>query len=344
MSDPTFVHLRLHSEYSIVDGIVRIDDAVAAAADDGMPALALTDLANVFGMVKFYKAARAAGVKPIIGCDVWITQRPNATRRPGRCCWPRTAQATCSCPTAVARLPDQPASRPRRIEARMVRRGDRRPDRALRRAAGDVGRRWRRATSPGPKRPRANGRRCFRSASISSCSAPGAPRTRRWSRATVALGATLGAAGGRHAPGAVRQARGFPRARGARVHRRRLRARRHAPAAPLHRRAALQDAGGDGGAVRRPAGGARQHRRDRAPLQPRRFRSASNHLPAFPTPAGVTHRRPPAPARPAPDSSGAWRSSTRMPAMRDGEARRVRARASSSRSGPSCRWASPATS
>jgi DNA polymerase-3 subunit alpha len=68
-----FVHLRLHSEYSIVDGMVRIDDAVALAAADGMPALALTDLANVFGMVKFYKGARARGVKPIIGCDVWIT-------------------------------------------------------------------------------------------------------------------------------------------------------------------------------------------------------------------------------------------------------------------------------
>ena len=73
MPDPSFVHLRLHSEYSIVDGIVRLDAAVAAAADDGMPALALTDLANVFGMVKFYREARARGVKPIIGCDVWIT-------------------------------------------------------------------------------------------------------------------------------------------------------------------------------------------------------------------------------------------------------------------------------
>ena len=45
----------------------------AARADQGMPALALTDLANVFGLVKFYQAARAAGVKPIIGCDLWIT-------------------------------------------------------------------------------------------------------------------------------------------------------------------------------------------------------------------------------------------------------------------------------
>ena len=73
MPNPAFVHLRLHSEFSVSDGIVRIDEAVARAAADGMPALAITDLANVFGMVKFYKAARAAGVKPVIGCDIWIT-------------------------------------------------------------------------------------------------------------------------------------------------------------------------------------------------------------------------------------------------------------------------------
>ncbi|MCI3950597.1 MAG: dnaE, partial [Burkholderiales bacterium] len=80
---PSFVHLRLHSEYSIADGIVRLDEAVAAAAADGMPALALTDLANVFGMVKFYREARAKGVKPIIGCDVWITNETDRDK-PGR--------------------------------------------------------------------------------------------------------------------------------------------------------------------------------------------------------------------------------------------------------------------
>ncbi|MBI5899307.1 MAG: DNA polymerase III subunit alpha [Rhodocyclales bacterium] len=69
---PGFVHLRLHSEYSITDGLTRIDEAIARAAADGQPALALTDLANLFGMVKFYTAARGAGVKPIIGCDVWV--------------------------------------------------------------------------------------------------------------------------------------------------------------------------------------------------------------------------------------------------------------------------------
>jgi DNA polymerase III subunit alpha len=73
MIEPAFVHLRLHSEYSVADGTVRIDDAVAAAAADAMPALALTDLANAFGLVKFYKAARRCGVKPIFGCDVRVT-------------------------------------------------------------------------------------------------------------------------------------------------------------------------------------------------------------------------------------------------------------------------------
>jgi DNA polymerase-3 subunit alpha len=72
MPAPQFVHLRLHSEYSITDGIVRLDDAIARAAADAMPALALSDLGNLFGMVKFYSAARSKGVKPIIGCDVWI--------------------------------------------------------------------------------------------------------------------------------------------------------------------------------------------------------------------------------------------------------------------------------
>jgi DNA polymerase III subunit alpha len=71
-SSPQFVHLRLHSEYSITDGVARLGQAIGRASADGMPALALTDLANMFGMVKFYSAARAAGVKPIIGVDIWL--------------------------------------------------------------------------------------------------------------------------------------------------------------------------------------------------------------------------------------------------------------------------------
>ena len=68
-----FVHLRLHSEFSVVDSLVRIDDAVQAAAADGQGALALTDLVNLFGAVRFYAAARARGIKPIIGCDAFVT-------------------------------------------------------------------------------------------------------------------------------------------------------------------------------------------------------------------------------------------------------------------------------
>jgi DNA polymerase-3 subunit alpha len=74
---PAFVHLRVHSEYSIADGLVRIDDLIGAAAKDKQAALAVTDLANMFGMVKFYKAARGKGIKPVVGVDVWITNDDN---------------------------------------------------------------------------------------------------------------------------------------------------------------------------------------------------------------------------------------------------------------------------
>ncbi|MGC4365223.1 DNA polymerase III subunit alpha [Hydrogenophaga sp. R2] len=67
-----FVHLRLHTEFSVVDGTNRIDDVVAAAATDRQPALAITDLNNLFGAIKFYKAARGAGVKPLIGAEVML--------------------------------------------------------------------------------------------------------------------------------------------------------------------------------------------------------------------------------------------------------------------------------
>ena len=67
-----FVHLRLHTEFSIVDGTNRIDETVKAAAGDHQPALAITDLNNLFGAIKFYKEARGAGVKPIIGAEILL--------------------------------------------------------------------------------------------------------------------------------------------------------------------------------------------------------------------------------------------------------------------------------
>jgi DNA polymerase-3 subunit alpha len=67
-----FVHLRLHTEFSVTDGIVRIEDAVQRAMEDGMVALGISDLNNFFGLIKFYTAARSKGLKPIAGCDAWI--------------------------------------------------------------------------------------------------------------------------------------------------------------------------------------------------------------------------------------------------------------------------------
>ena len=67
-----FVHLRLHSEYSLVDGLVRIKPLAAKVASLDMPAVALTDFNNFFGLVKFYKASQAVGVKPILGAEVLV--------------------------------------------------------------------------------------------------------------------------------------------------------------------------------------------------------------------------------------------------------------------------------
>ena len=78
-----FIHLHLHSEYSLADGIVRIKPLIKRAVELGMPAVALTDLSNLFGMVKFYRAALAAGVKPIIGSDIWI-ENPEDHNKPFR--------------------------------------------------------------------------------------------------------------------------------------------------------------------------------------------------------------------------------------------------------------------
>jgi len=80
---PSFVHLHVHSEYSLVDSTIRIPSLVKACAAAGMPALALTDQVNLFALVKFYKAAEAAGLKPIAGADLWIAN-PAERLKPSR--------------------------------------------------------------------------------------------------------------------------------------------------------------------------------------------------------------------------------------------------------------------
>ncbi len=81
--EPSFIHLRVHSEYSLVDGLVRVKPLVQAAVDMRMPAVAITDQANLFALVKFYQAALKGGIKPIIGVDCWLQnqQDPNKPSR-----------------------------------------------------------------------------------------------------------------------------------------------------------------------------------------------------------------------------------------------------------------------
>ena len=70
-----FVHLHVHSEYSLLDGAGRVGDLVRRAGEAGMPAIALTDHGNMYGAVEFYKQAQKCGVKAIIGCEVYIAPR-----------------------------------------------------------------------------------------------------------------------------------------------------------------------------------------------------------------------------------------------------------------------------
>ncbi len=110
-----FVHLRAHTEFSVVDGTLRIDDAVAAAAADGQGALAITDLSNLFGAIKFYSAARRAGVKPIIGAEICMAAEPGekATEPAGPAgAEPRRAISTCaSCCRAAGSRTQRAATR-----------------------------------------------------------------------------------------------------------------------------------------------------------------------------------------------------------------------------------------
>src|SRR3990167_5698202 len=78
-----FIHLRLHTEYSLQDGLLTIPSLLKKAHSVGMPAIAITDLGNLYGTIKFYQAAIATGIKPIIGIDCLI--RDQITQSASRC-------------------------------------------------------------------------------------------------------------------------------------------------------------------------------------------------------------------------------------------------------------------
>ena len=84
MSRDSFVHLHLHTEYSLLDGSIRMKDVMKKAAEFGMPAVAMTDHGNLFGAIEFYQEAQRAGVKPIIGCEVYVAPGSHKDRPPSR--------------------------------------------------------------------------------------------------------------------------------------------------------------------------------------------------------------------------------------------------------------------
>jgi len=84
MSDPQFIHLRVHTEFSLVDGLVRVKELVGAAKSNNMPAVGMTDQTNFFGLVKFFKAATGSGVKPICGSDLWVENTDEVGGEPYR--------------------------------------------------------------------------------------------------------------------------------------------------------------------------------------------------------------------------------------------------------------------
>ncbi len=82
MGSPDFVHLHTHSEFSLLDGASRIKDLVGKAAEHNMPSLAITDHGVMYGNITFYSEARSAGIKPIMGCEVYVAPRSRTQRDP----------------------------------------------------------------------------------------------------------------------------------------------------------------------------------------------------------------------------------------------------------------------
>jgi DNA polymerase-3 subunit alpha len=75
----SFVHLHCHTDYSLLDGACDIDQLMKLVVEQKMPAVAMTDHGNLFGAVKFYNAAKAAGVHPVIGCEMYVSRQGHKT-------------------------------------------------------------------------------------------------------------------------------------------------------------------------------------------------------------------------------------------------------------------------
>ena len=107
-----FVHLHLHTDYSMLDGACDVEKLVHRVKELGMPAVAMTDHGNIFGAVHFVNAAKEAGVKPIVGASftsakrtitTFSARRPKGTLTTTCWCWPKTKKATVTWPRSPRR-------------------------------------------------------------------------------------------------------------------------------------------------------------------------------------------------------------------------------------------------
>src|SRR2546430_14876999 len=101
MARDSFVHLHLHTEYSLLDGAIRMKELMKKTVEFKMPAVAITDHGNLFGAIEFYQETQRAGVKPVIGCEAYIAPGSNKIARHRGAiqpiislCWRRTRLAT----------------------------------------------------------------------------------------------------------------------------------------------------------------------------------------------------------------------------------------------------------
>ena len=99
----SFAHLHVHTEYSLLDGSNKIKECISRVKELGMDSVAITDHGVMYGVIDFYRAAKAAGIKPVLGCEVYVApgsrfdKEAGETARAGTttlCCWQRTIQDT----------------------------------------------------------------------------------------------------------------------------------------------------------------------------------------------------------------------------------------------------------
>ncbi len=271
---PGFVHLHVHTSFSLREGALTIAKLTKLAAADGMPALAITDTNNLFGALEFSEKLSKEGVQPITGIQLTVDFGDGALFGRDIQRHARGSVVILACTEAgytnIMRLASEAFTRPEP--------GDE-PHIAFDRLLGSteglilltggpngaIDRVWR-PTSPRPRRRGSTG--WWRSSGPERLRRAAAPRPARGAAARAAArraGLRQGAAARRHQRALLRRRRRPRGPRRADLHRRRAGAR-HAGPAPALARAPLPHAGRDGEALRRPAGGHRQHGRDRAPL------------------------------------------------------------------------------